>query len=434
MFLFWSHVARNSFVCLVLCLLAYAAAGVTGAWAAGCVYVLILLLWHLWGIYRLQYWLGHHEKQPVPDMGGLWSHIFALLRKQQNSQRQRKQNLSLALKRFRHAADVMPDGMLVLDKTGRISWINRQAVTHLTLNLRADGQNLLHNLVRIPEFQLFLKQAAEDVTEIKIYVPKGVNGERALHITRVPFQTDEQLLITHDISNEERLNEMRTAFVANVSHELRTPLTVVNGFLETMADMPDLPQDQAQQFIGLMRKEAERMQTLLADLLTLSRLEAGKQQDLEAVNLSALSAQLVSDGRTLSDGAHSISADIAPDVSIQGVQRDLYNGLSNLVFNAVRYTPKGGAIHIELAWLGQNKVRFVVRDNGPGIAAKHLPHLTERFYRVDKGRSRQSGGTGLGLAITKHALAEHDAVLSIESEIGVGSTFSTVFECQSVGK
>ena len=176
------------------------------------------------------------------------------------------------------------------------------------------------------------------------------------------------------------------------------------------------------------------MQTLLADLLTLSRLEAGKQQDLEAVNLSALSAQLVSDGRTLSDGAHSISADIAPDVSIQGVQRDLYNGLSNLVFNAVRYTPKGGAIHIELAWLGQNKVRFVVRDNGPGIAAKHLPHLTERFYRVDKGRSRQSGGTGLGLAITKHALAEHDAVLSIESEIGVGSTFSTVFECQSVGK
>jgi two-component system phosphate regulon sensor histidine kinase PhoR len=219
-----------------------------------------------------------------------------------------------------------------------------------------------------------------------------------------------------------------------VSHELRTPLTVINGFLETMADMPDLPREQAQQFIGLMQKEGARMQTLLADLLTLSRLESGVPAEQTPIDLSSLAESLSGDGDTLSAGKHEIHTDIAPDIWISGIYADLYNGLSNLVFNAVRYTPAGGIIRISLQALPSEQpfslpdVRFAVQDNGPGIAPEHIPHLTERFYRVDKGRSRQSGGTGLGLAIVKHALAEHNSLLHISSTIGEGSEFSAVFK------
>ena len=303
------------------------------------------------------------------------------------------------------------------------------------MNPATDWNGILRNIVRKPEFLDFLNQPLENSAEIKITLPKnGGISERALLITRAPFQTDEQLLITRDISEAEQLNATRTAFVANVSHELRTPLTVINGFLETMADTPDIPRGQTQQFIGLMQKEGARMQTLLADLLTLSRLESGVPAEQTPIDLSSLAESLSGDGENLSAGKHQIHADIAPDIWISGIYADLYNGLSNLVFNAVRYTPAGGSIRISLKTLSSAQpfslpdVCFAVQDNGPGIAPEHIPHLTERFYRVDKGRSRQSGGTGLGLAIVKHALAEHNSLLKINSKLGEGSEFSAVFK------
>ena len=238
-----------------------------------------------------------------------------------------------------------------------------------------------------------------------------------------------QLLVSQDITPMEKLNQTRSDFIANVSHELRTPLTVINGFVETMQDLPNLPADKREQFLALMKKDSDRMLTLLDDLLTLSRLEnCDPSHKLQPINLSALVEQLSQEGVTLSAGKQTFDTDIEPNLWIQGVQLDLYNALSNLVFNAVRYNHDGGHISIRLhSNADMANARFSVSDNGPGIAAEHIPRLTERFYRVDAGRSRASGGTGLGLAITKHALAEHGSCLEVESTVGKGSEFAAEF-------
>ena len=431
----WRHIALSLFVLAVVMLLGFAAGGATGLFASMAAWLGVWLAMQLYYVLKLARWLESPKINTIPHVGGMWSTIFDTLLRQAKSRKKRKQKLGAALQRFNRAAEAIPNGILILDKSGRIGWMNHLAVLHLNLNPATDWNGILRNIVRKPEFLDFLNQPLENTAEIKITLPKnGGISERALLITRAPFQTDELLLITRDISQAEQLNATRTAFVANVSHELRTPLTVINGFLETMADMPDLPREQAQQFIGLMQKEGARMQTLLADLLTLSRLESGVPAEQTPIDLSSLAESLSGDGDTLSAGKHEIHTDIAPDIWISGIYADLYNGLSNLVFNAVRYTPAGGIIRISLQALPSEQpfslpdVRFAVQDNGPGIAPEHIPHLTERFYRVDKGRSRQSGGTGLGLAIVKHALAEHNSLLHINSTIGEGSEFSAVFK------
>ncbi|UOO82122.1 phosphate regulon sensor histidine kinase PhoR [Uruburuella testudinis] len=430
----WRHILAGMFLSAVMALFGYAARGITGALA---VLVLCLAVWLIWQfryIIKLAGWLESPKISAMPQVKGMWANIFDTLLLQAKSRKKRKQKLGAALQRFYRAAEVIPNGILVLDKNGRISWMNGLAVEHLNLDPHNDWESILRNVVRRPEFLDFLNRPLEGTLEIRFNIPKnGGITERALLVTRAPFQTDEELLITHDITEAERLNSTRTAFVANVSHELRTPLTVISGFLETLADTPNLPPEQTRQFIGMMQKESARMQTLLADLLTLSRLESGRSSEHTPVDLSALAQLLAEDGETLSAGKHTIRTDIASDLWINGIYTDLYNGLSNLVFNAVRYTPAGGIIEISLKALPADNLfmllplRFAVKDNGPGIAAEHIPRLTERFYRVDKGRSRQSGGTGLGLAIVKHALAEHDTALEISSEVGKGSEFAAVF-------
>lgn len=431
----WRHILSGLFISAIVALFGYAAGGVAGGIAGLALSFGVWLVWQFHYILKLAGWLESPKISRMPQVKGMWSNIFDTLLLQAKSRKKRKQKLGSALQRFYRAAEVIPNGILVLDKNGRISWMNGLAIEHLNLNPQTDWNSILRNIVRRPEFLAFLEQPLTKNVEIKINMPKnGGITERTLLVTRAPFQTDEELLITRDISEAEQLNNMRTAFVANVSHELRTPLTVINGFLETMADMPELPAEQSRQFIGMMQKEGARMQSLLADLLTLSRLESGRSNEFTPVDLSALTELLAEDGETLSAGKHTIHTDISPDLWVSGIYTDLYNALSNLVFNAVRYTPAGGEIEISLKTLPSNNMfmlqplRFAVKDNGPGIEAEHIPHLTERFYRVDKGRSRQSGGTGLGLAIVKHALAEHETMLEISSEVGVGSEFSVVFK------
>ncbi len=431
----WRHILSSLFTSAIMALVGYAVYGVSGSLAALSLSLGIWLAWNLHHILRLTLWLESPKINRVPQVKGMWANIFDALLQQAKSRKKRKQKLGSALQRFYRAAEVIPNGIIILDKNGRISWMNSLAIKHLNLDPQNDWNSILYNVARRPEFLEFLRQPLENTQEIKIGMPKnGGATERTLLVSRSPFQTDEELIITHDISQAEQLNNMRTAFVANVSHELRTPLTVINGFLETMADMPALPPEQTRQFISMMQKEGARMQTLLADLLTLSRLESGRPNEHTPVDLSSLAELLAEDGENLSAGKHTIRTQITPDLWINGVYTDLYNALSNLVFNAVRYTPAGGEIEISLQPRPNGNIfmlpplHFSVKDNGPGIEAEHIPHLTERFYRVDKGRSRQSGGTGLGLAIVKHALAEHNTALEIHSEVGKGSRFAVTFK------
>lgn len=432
---FWKHIANGLFWLSVLALIGYAAKGLGGLLLLCCCWLALWLIWQFYYIFKLVRWLASPKISNIPQVSGMWAQVFNTLLRQAKSRKKRKQKLGSALQRFNRAVETIPNGILILNKQGRITWMNSLAVQHLNLNPHSDWGGILKNLVRTPAFLDYLQHTPQEMPDIKITMPKnGGVTERTLLVSRVEFEGDEELFITRDISEAELLNATRTAFVANVSHELRTPLTVINGFLETMADMPDLPKEQTRQFIGMMQKEGARMQTLLADLLTLSRLESGVKGEHTPIDLSSLAGLLVEDGEALSAGKHTIEADIIPDLWISGIYTDLYNGLSNLVFNAVRYTPEGGHIRISLELVPSDNpftlqpIRFAVKDNGPGIAAEHLPHLTERFYRVDKGRSRSSGGTGLGLAITKHALAEHETSLKISSEVGVGSEFSVIFK------
>lgn len=405
------------------------AGGLVWMWAALCILLFIWLIIYWWHLVKLMRWLERPKLRNVPQGFGIWQVIFKILMAQAKSRKKRKQKLGVALLRFNRIAETIPNGVLILGNDGRIQWFNHLAAEHLGLNPESCRDAMLSDLIDQMHLQPFLC-AAEDEASIRLSIMTPSGLPRLLNIIRTPFEDQAILLITEDVTAAEQLNATRTAFVANVSHELRTPLTVINGFLETLAEMPALPLAQRQEFVSLMRKEGERMNQLLADLLTLSRLEnqAVINVTKERVCLSELVRQLLQDAKNISNRKHQFEDDIGTDIWIEGVSADLYSALGNLLFNAVRYTPEGGHIMVSLQ-SGLNdegglQARFRVQDTGPGIAAEHLPHLTERFYRVDKGRSRQSGGTGLGLAIAKHALAEHGGVLHIESQVGKGSIFT----------
>ncbi len=419
---------------LFLTLLAAAATGwllgrATGLFAA---VALVLALWlaaHLLNLAKLRRWLTSPKLRLIPQGHGVWQDVFDTLLLQAKSRKKRKQQIAAALQRFNRAAEAMPNGVIILDAEQRIEWMNHLAAEHLSLTGNERGQPL-HQLVRLPGFQPFLQLPATETHALKLTLNHDRQRARTLLLVKTSFDQDAQLLISQDISAAEQLHATRTAFIANLSHELRTPLTVINGFLETLADLPELPVEQQQEFIALMRQEGSRMQELLADLLTLSRLESrtDSTDHHQPFDLSALCRQIAEAGQALSQGRHRFAVDIEDGIQLHGIPQDLYSALSNIAFNAVRYTPAGGSIRLLLQrqmQAGGAVACFAVSDSGPGIAAEHLPHLTERFYRADPARSRHSGGTGLGLAITKHALAEHRAVLEIDSTLGQGSTFST---------
>jgi two-component system phosphate regulon sensor histidine kinase PhoR len=392
------------------------------AWAA---LLLVLLLHHLSNLSRLHGWLAAQGALPLPEGSGVWQDIFYSMSRALRRQTQIESRLSAALSRFEKAGAALPEGVLVLDEDDRIEWCNPRAEAHFGLDARRDRGQYVTFLIRHPPFVRYLEAGSfHEPLVLRVSRPEG---ELVLSVQLVPYGGSEKLLMSRDISKWERLETTRRDFVANVSHELRTPLTVVNGFLETLSDMREPDPEMLRRSLTFMTEQTVRMTRLVEDLLTLSRLESSHNPLREEyVDVPALAQTLLREGLALSAGRHRITLRLESQDGLRGSNEELHSALGNLISNAVRYTPEGG--EVEISWREESgEAVFAVRDSGIGIDPQHIPRLTERFYRVDRSRSRSTGGTGLGLAIVKHVLSRHQARLDIQSEVGKGSTFRAVF-------
>jgi two-component system phosphate regulon sensor histidine kinase PhoR len=309
--------------------------------------------------------------------------------------------------------------VLLLDENDQIEWCNSVAADHFGLDPQRDRRQRVTNLVRAPAFVAYLQQGVFD-DAVTFPNPRG-NGTLSVLIRG--YGDGMKLVLSQDITDRERNDSMRRDFVANVSHEIRTPLTVLSGFIETMSNLP-LTETERRRVLTLMAQQTQRMQTLVSDLLTLAQLEGSPRPTADRwVALAPLLAQVEVDARALSAGRHVITVARPADVQLAGAQAELLSAVTNLVNNAVRYTPEGGRIDLGWRVLADGTGELAITDSGPGIAREHIPRLTERFYRVDGSRSRDTGGTGLGLSIVKHVVQRHGGELDIQSEPGKGSCF-----------
>jgi len=374
-------------------------------------------------LHRLAQWADSPFDTPVPEAKGAWGAAFSALYRRTRARQARQRDLATTIDRFRNAVEALPDGMVILDAANRIQWANRRALSHLGIDLGTDTGRPLANFLRAPEFIRYLE--AEDFADAVVVESQREAGA-TLSIQIVPFGVDERLLISRNITQVEAVSRMRRDFIANVSHELKTPLTVIAGFLETLQDVK-VDSRQRTRYLQLMTEQANSMQRLIDDLLTLSTLESEHtvRADTSFAVLPLL-LEVSADAKALSAGRHRIVLDFATPAIVTANRDELASAFGNLVSNAVRYTPDGGTI--TLGWHVDDEGRgaFSVTDTGIGIAPEHIPRLTERFYRVDRSRSRATGGTGLGLAIVKHVLIRHQAALDVTSELGSGSTFTVL--------
>jgi len=383
------------------------------------------IAWTLRYLRLLHRWLLDRRAGDIPEAGGLWGEVFDEIRKLVKQASRRQDQLSGMLTRFQKAASAMPDAVVVLSQDDDIEWANRSAAKLLGIRYPRDVGVRLPNLMREPDFADYL-QRGEYAETLEITSPEYRDVHVSIQIT--PFGSSQKLVIGRDVTRITRLEQMRRHFVANVSHELRTPLTVLGGYVETLRQMDEIKMKDLKKHLDIMHEQSGRMQRLVADLLTLSKLEtaAPPAQD-ETVDVTKLLESLKEQAELLSgEQRHRITVETDHSLGLHGSREELTSAFSNLINNAVRYTPAGGAIRLIWHAVGDN-AEFTVSDTGEGIAARHIPYLTERFYRVDTARSRASGGTGLGLSIVKHVLLRHDAKLEIESEVGRGSTFRCIF-------
>jgi len=390
-----------------------------GLWFAAIALALLLSV-YLAYLSLLGVWLDDPRLDTIPDGFGAWAEVFTRLYKTRRASEISERRLLDNEERFRRTISALPEGILLVDAALQIEWCNPEAERHLGISLKADQGLRLTNLVRDPAFVAFMTSTRFD--EPLVFRPLG-RPALVLSVSVIEFEPARSIVITRDVTQTERVDAMRRDFVANVSHELRTPLTVVNGFLETLLDS-DLPLDDLRRrHLQLMHEQAGRMNRLIEDLLMLSRLESQESTLLEEdVDMPLLLREVADDARALSNGRHTISLDCDP-AHARGSRDELRSAVGNLVSNAIRYTPAGGTIR--LSWKVANDGAVVgVHDTGIGVAPEHIPRLTERFYRVDKSRSRETGGTGLGLAIVKHVLLRHQGQLDVQSTPGVGSRFS----------
>jgi two-component system, OmpR family, phosphate regulon sensor histidine kinase PhoR len=394
-------------------------------WATTAFVLAAYLAHHARHLASLQRWLEHPHPGTVPEGRGSWDDVLSALHRYERGAAGRQSELAEALARLRRAAQAMPDGVVLLDAHNCIEWCNDNAAAMLELDPRADVGRPIANLLRDPAFIEYLGSGdPQGLRPVRVPASRGV----VLAIRLVPYGDEQKLMLTRDVTQAERLETMRRDFVANVSHELRTPLTVLVGFLETVRELKLDPQ-RVRDYLGMMGEQTGRMHRIIDDLLALSLLESAPPPPPERVSIAPLLERLHADAIVLSGGRHAISVHGTPAVDLLGAEGELASAFGNLVSNAVRYTPMDGSVR--LLWRdGADGASFSVEDTGPGIAAEHIPRLTERFYRVDRGRSRETGGTGLGLAIVKHALARHQAALEIESEVGKGSRFTARFPPQ----
>ncbi len=426
---FWLKASLPIFFSAAFALLLWGTVSLSAALWFMLAMLLVLMTRHAWQLFKLRLWLNDARLETTPEAYGVWDDVFSQLYKMVKNHNQTKQKLAAELQHIEQATAALPEGVLILNQANRIEWCNPLAEKHFGLHAEHDINQDITYLVRQPEFVEYL--AAGDFADPLIMRPVR-QDDIVLSIKLVSYGVDSRLLISRDITQFERVETMRRDFVANVSHELRTPLTVVNGFVENLQDMAELSHDKILHALNLMAEQTHRMDNLVADLLTLSRLESN-QNPLreEAVDMRTLLNEIYQDGQLLSAGRHPLRMEIASETILLANRDELRSAFSNLLNNAIHYTPAGG--EITLSWAQQEShVAFSIQDGGIGIAAHHLSRLTERFYRVDRSRSRETGGTGLGLAIVKHVAMRHEAKLEISSEEGKGSKFSILFPLKRI--
>jgi two-component system phosphate regulon sensor histidine kinase PhoR len=404
-------------------------AGLLAGWLAGHLTAGVLvalggmLAWQLLNLYWLDSWLRERSTRDPPDASGMWGEVVSRVVRLHRRKRFHKQRLLEVFRELRHSTAAMPDGVVILNSQWEILWFNRMAAKLLSLRRKVDLRLRIINLVRDPALVRYLEKG--DFSE-PLVISRGEVSRLHLSLQVVPYSGTQRLMLVRDISHQVALESMRQDFVANASHELRSPLTVMTGYLETLLQDEQLEAG-LRGPLGEMQRQTQRMNRVVNDLLDLSRLEAVSDEAAgDWLDMAATCALLRKD--VLARAVHpDISVELLTDAHLRGVETELQSAFSNLVDNAVKYTPASGSIRIRWRVDEVGQGRFEVHDTGPGIASEHLPRLTERFYRVDSGRSRAAGGAGLGLAIVKHVLQHHGAVLDVASEPGVGSTFTCIF-------
>jgi two-component system phosphate regulon sensor histidine kinase PhoR len=385
-----------------------------------------LLVQLLWRVREYGLWLQGGSRRIGIDDSGIWGALYRIPVLRQRRELARRRRLVQLLRAFRTTAAALPDATVVLDEGGAILWFNAAATRLLGLSYPQDLGGHFSNLVRSPRVTRWLEGG--DWSEPLMDVPAPADDALRLGLRIIPYAQSQRLLVARDMSKLMQLEQVRRDFVANVSHELRTPLTVVHGYLDLIE--PD-QSPELEPILMELRTQSRRMTQIVEDLLTLSRLEAQDSLPEERISMQSVLQTLKREADALSMGRHTISLALRTDANLNGSPKELHSAFSNLVSNAVRYTPAGG--RIEIAWeLRERQAVFSVSDTGQGIAPSHLPRITERFYRVSSSRSRDTGGTGLGLSIVKHVLQLHQARLVIDSEVGIGSTFSCVFGAERI--
>ena len=391
-----------------------------------CIFLLVLYVcYQSWNQYRLLKALkqddliGHHRGF------GIWRDIFGLLDKKSKEWRQEVLRSEIEYKRFIQAVQASPNGLVMLDEDDQIEWCNHVCKEHFRLDPLRDARQPVTFLLRHPDFVLYMHEA--NFSEPLHLDFMGVNGNLMLLLQIFPYGENRKLLLSQDITILKRNEAIRQDFVANVSHELRTPLTVLNGFLETLRELP-LTAAERKKYLLMMSSQSSRMLSLVEELLILTRLDNSPvSPKTSTVKVTELIQRIVEDAKGLSNGRHTIQLSMISSRNILGAENEIFSAFGNLLMNAVRYTPEGGAIQVYWEDAPEGGAIYSVRDTGIGIAPEHIPRLTERFYRVDRSRSRDTGGTGLGLAIVKHVAIRHGAHLNIESTLGLGSVFSLTF-------
>ena len=399
----------------------------TGYWLASlCLALFIYILWMNHKLKQLNQWLQTKNAVDMPDSDGIWASLTSQIHYLQKHTDKRKRRMKKLLKRFQGIITGLPYATIILNGKNEIDWANEHAAELLNINIKSDrGQNIA-NLLRLNNVHKILEKNSNK--EIEINSPRDNNRQLALQL--IPVQSDLKLIIARDISERVQIQKMRKAFIANASHELRTPLTVISGYLEILQSDSNLS-DSSKMAVNTAAEQALRMQRIIEDLLTLSRLENSElkgKSNYELAMPKILRSICANEIELLSEHSHhTLITDIDDDLTIRGAESEVISVCTNLIYNAIRHTAKGTAIKVNWKKSNKGEACLSVQDNGAGIPAEHLAHITERFYRVDKGRSRDTGGTGLGLAIVQHIIQRHNGRLEIDSMVGRGSTFRVYF-------
>jgi len=389
-----------------------------------------ILIWHYHHLYKLLLWLSESKTLSPPQSMGTWGAVFQRLSQQVKKQRQRQKLLNDKIRKFRDGAEALPDAVLVLASDFTVEWGNKKARRLLGIHVQEDSGQHLEKLLPDTELVKFIHEGNFDSTCL---IASPITTGVMLELRLMDYGSDQWLFLARDVSKIYQLEKMRRDFVANVSHELKTPLTVVRGYVEMVQTTEHALDPYWQKVFGTMETQVTRMTRLVEKLLELSRVEINiADEDKQNVDMSELINGLVDDSVWLNKGKqHTITAQIDPSISIYGIENELKSACSNLISNAISYTEAGGNINISWQMVG-NKAKFSVIDDGAGILPEHVNRITERFFRVDKSRSRDTGGFGLGLAIVKHVLAHHHGELAINSTLGEGSEFSIIFSKKGI--